>query len=156
MEVNGDFKNHFFLTEDDLWSNHKNKREMFRRGEGFGRNTNGSTKCFGLGTNAKGIFNSKLAIESDKSAIVTYAVMRSRPWQTPHLSLPFATPLLLSHQRSSLAKCDARCSVLTCWDISAAVITMDHSLLGTLSVLPPWHFLLAAFLTVILPIILLA
>lgn len=139
MEVNGDFKSHFFLTEDDLWSNRKNKREMFRKGEGLGRNTDGSTKCFGLGTNTKRIFNSKLPIESDKSTTVSSAVMRSRPWQTLRLSFPFTAPLLLSHQRSLLAKCDARCSVLTCWHISAPVITMHHSLLGTLSVLPPWH-----------------
>lgn len=41
-----------------------------------------SIKCFELGTNIKGISNSKVPVENDKSTnIITFAVMRSRPWQ---------------------------------------------------------------------------
>lgn len=142
MEVKGNFKNHSFLTRGAIRSNQNSRREMYREGKGFRINMNSSTEnfCVRLGTNIQEIFNSKLPIESDKvTTIVTCCTITgSKLWTNAYFTWISPSPLSLDcHQWSSLAKCDAHCSILTFWDTSAAVETMDDSLLlGTLSALP--------------------
>ena len=98
---------------------------MHGEGQGCGRNVDSSTKCFGLGTNIKGIFNFKRPIESDKrSTPATLQVLGPDPGQalTPS-DLPLHHAPRLSHQRSALAKCDAHRSTLTFHDIPAVADT---------------------------------